>query len=492
MKDRIFVIDGSSYLYRAFHAMPPLTTSSGKPTGAVKGVTNMLMNLKKDSEGSPIIVVFDAKGKTFRNNIYSEYKANRPPMPDELRDQLIPVKSICRAIGFPLIEVEGVEADDVIATISQMAKDAKYKCVISSLDKDLMQLVEDPHTTIMDTMKHKIFNEESVFEKFGVKPNQIRDMLALVGDATDNIPGVPKVGQKTAAKWLNEYGDIQSIKDNADSITGVVGENLRNALDDIDRNIELVSLKTDVDLNQKFEDLLVFNPNDEELDKIFSDLEFKSVDKSKQKEDLKKDSNYETVLNEKSLKNWITKIDKSKAFAIDTETDSVDTVSANLIGISLSVAESEACYIPIAHSYEDCPKQLSMEYVVEKLGPIIEKNQDKAIGQNLKFDIPILARHGIRITRFLADTMLMSYVLNSTATRHGMDRLADYYLNYTTTKYTDVTGTASKQISFSEVKLDVASDYAAEDADITLRLYNVLAPMLKEKPNQEKLLHDIE
>ena len=492
MKDRIFVIDGSSYLYRAFHAMPPLSTSSGKPTGAVKGVTNMLMNLKKDSEGSPIIVVFDAKGKTFRSDIYSEYKANRPPMPDELRDQLIPVKSICRAIGFPLIEIEGVEADDVIATISQMAKDAKYKCVISSLDKDLMQLVEDPHTTVMDTMKHKIFNEESVFEKFGVKPNQIRDMLALVGDASDNIPGVPKVGQKTAAKWLNEYGDIQSIKDNADSITGVVGENLRNALDDIDRNIELVSLKTNVDLNQKFEDLLVFNPNDEELDKIFSDLEFKSVNKGKQKEDTKKDSNYETVLDEKSLKDWITKINKSKAFAIDTETDSVDTVSANLIGISLSISENEACYIPIAHSYEDCPKQLSMDYVVDNLGPIIEKNQDKAIGQNLKFDIPILARHGIKITKFLADTMLMSYVLNSTATRHGMDRLADYYLNYTTTKYTDVTGTASKQISFSEVKLDVASDYAAEDADITLRLYNVLAPMLKEKPNQEKLLHDIE
>ena len=492
MKNRIFVIDGSSYLYRAFHAMPPLSTSSGKPTGAVKGVTNMLMNLKKDSEGSPIIVVFDAKGKTFRSDIYSEYKANRPPMPDELRDQLIPVKSICRAIGFPLIEIEGVEADDVIATISQMAKDAKYKCVISSLDKDLMQLVEDPHTTVMDTMKHKIFNEESVFEKFGVKPNQIRDMLALVGDASDNIPGVPKVGQKTAAKWLNEYGDIQSIKDNADSITGVVGENLRNALDDIDRNIELVSLKTNVDLNQKFEDLLVFNPNDEELDKIFSDLEFKSVNKGKQKEDTKKDSNYETVLDEKSLKDWITKINKSKAFAIDTETDSVDTVSANLIGISLSISENEACYIPIAHSYEDCPKQLSMDYVVDNLGPIIEKNQDKAIGQNLKFDIPILARHGIKITKFLADTMLMSYVLNSTATRHGMDRLADYYLNYTTTKYTDVTGTASKQISFSEVKLDVASDYAAEDADITLRLYNVLAPMLKEKPNQEKLLHDIE
>jgi|TARA_B100001540_G_scaffold48729_1_gene43781 DNA polymerase-1 len=492
MKNRIFVIDGSSYLYRAYHAMPPLSTSSGQPTGAVKGVTNMLMNLKKDSEGSPIIVVFDAKGKTFRSDIYSEYKANRPPMPDDLRDQLAPVKSICRAIGFPLIEIEGVEADDVIATISKMAKKAKYKCVISSLDKDLMQLVEDPHISMMDTMKHKIFNEESVFEKFGVKPNQIRDLLALVGDASDNIPGVPKVGQKTAAKWLNQYGDLNSIKENAESIKGVVGENLRNALDDLDRNLELVSLKNDVEINQTFESLLVPNPNEEELNKIFAELEFKTLDKNKEKEAPKKDSNYEIILDEKGLKNWIAKINKSKAFAIDTETDSVETVSANLIGISLSVTENEGCYIPIAHSYEGCPKQLSMDFVVKNLGPAIEKNQDKAVGQNLKFDIPILARHGIKITKFLADTMLMSYVLNSTATRHGMDRLADYYLNYTTTKYTDVTGTASKQISFSEVKLDVASDYAAEDADITLRLYNALAPMLKEKPVQEKLLKEIE
>ncbi len=492
MKDRIFVIDGSSYLYRAYHAMPPLSTSSGQPTGAVKGVTNMLMNLKKDSEGSPIIVVFDAKGKTFRSDIYSEYKANRPPMPDELRDQLAPVKSICRAIGFPLVEIEGVEADDVIATISKMAKEAKYKCVISSLDKDLMQLVEDPHITMMDTMKHKIFNEESVFEKFGVKPNQIRDLLALVGDTSDNIPGVPKVGQKTAAKWLNEYGDLIGIKENAESIKGVVGENLRNALDDLDRNLELVSLKHDVDINQTFESLLVPSPNEDELNKIFAELEFKSVDKNKEKEATKKDSKYETILDEKGLKNWISKINKSKAFAIDTETDSVETVSANLIGISLSVTENEGCYIPIAHSYDGCPKQLSMDNVVKNLGPAIEKNQDKVVGQNLKFDIPILARHGIKITKFLADTMLMSYVLNSTATRHGMDRLADYYLNYTTTKYTDVTGTASKQISFSEVKLDVASDYAAEDADITLRLYNVLASMLKEKSVQEKLLKEIE
>jgi len=491
MKNRIFVIDGSSYLYRAYHAMPPLSTSSGQPTGAVKGVTNMLMNLKKESDESPIVVVFDAKGKTFRNEIYQEYKANRPPMPDDLREQLKPVKDICKAIGFPLIEIEGVEADDVIATIARMAKDAKFKCVVSTLDKDLMQLVEDPDTTLMNTMKNEIFDEAKVFEKFGVKPNQIRDMLALVGDTSDNIPGVPKVGQKTAAKWLIEYGNLDGIKENAEAIKGVVGDNLRNSLNELDRNVELVSLKEDVDLELSFESLLKFNPNDEELDKLFAELEFSAANKNKQ-EVPKKDAKYETILTESDLKNWISKINKSKVFAIDTETDSVHIVSANLIGISLAVNENEGCYIPIGHSYDDCPQQLSMDYVINTLGPVIEDNQEKAVGQNLKFDIPILARHGIVITKFLADTMLMSYVLNSTATRHGMDRLADFYLNYTTTKYTDVTGTASKQIPFSEVKLDIATDYAAEDADITLRLFNVLQPMIKEKPIQEKLLYDLE
>ena len=491
MKNRIFVIDGSSYLYRAYHAMPPLSTSSGQPTGAVKGVTNMLMNLKKESDESPIVVVFDAKGKTFRNEIYQEYKANRPPMPDDLREQLKPVKDICKAIGFPLIEIEGVEADDVIATIARMAKDAKFKCVVSTLDKDLMQLVEDPDTTLMNTMKNEVFDEAKVFEKFGVKPNQIRDMLALVGDTSDNIPGVPKVGQKTAAKWLIEYGNLDGIKENAEAIKGVVGDNLRNSLNELDRNVELVSLKEDVDLELSFESLLKFNPNDEELDKLFTELEFSAANKNKQ-EVPKKDAKYETILTESDLKNWISKINKSKVFAIDTETDSVHIVSANLIGISLAVSENEGCYIPIGHSYDDCPQQLSMDYVINTLGPVIEDNQEKAVGQNLKFDIPILARHGIVITKFLADTMLMSYVLNSTATRHGMDRLADFYLNYTTTKYTDVTGTASKQIPFSEVKLDIATDYAAEDADITLRLFNVLQPMIKEKPIQEKLLYDLE
>ena len=492
MKDRIFVIDGSSYLYRAFHAMPPLSTSTGIPTGAIKGVTNMLMTLKKDSEGSPIIVVFDAKGKTFRNDIFSSYKANRPPMPDDLRSQIEPVKLICKAIGFPLLIIDGVEADDVIATVAEKAKNRNLKCVISSLDKDLMQLVEDPKVSMMNTMTHQIFDEKKVLDKFGVKPTQIRDLLALTGDSSDNIPGIPKVGQKTAAKWLNEFENIKNIKSNADSIKGVVGDNLRGFITDLDRNIELVSLKRDVDLKVKFEDLLITNPNEDELERIFKELEFTNPNSGKEAHATNKDNKYETVLTEKELNNWILKIKECNSFAIDTETDSVQTVSANLLGISLSVSENEGCYIPLGHQYDDCPKQLEMDYVIKSLGSVIEDNQEKAIGQNLKFDIPILARHGIKITKFLADTMLMSYVLNSTATRHGMDRLADFYLNYKTTKYTDVTGTASKQISFAEVKLDVATDYAAEDADITLRLYKVLNKLLKEKPTQQKLLNNLE
>ena len=509
MKDRIFIIDGSSYLYRAYHAMPPLTSSSGQPTGAIKGVTNMLMTLKKDSEGSPIIVVFDAKGKTFRNDVYKDYKANRPPMPDDLREQLKPLKEIVKAIGFPLIEIEGVEADDVIATLVKKAKENNFKAVISSLDKDLMQLVEDPISTMMNTMTHQIFDEAKVFEKFGVKPNQIRDMLALTGDASDNIPGVPKVGQKTAAKWLNEFGDLSTIKSNADGIKGVVGENLRNSLDDLDRNVELVSLKHDVELDVTFDSLLDLNTNQEKLDDLFNELEFKTPRKAAIKKKINNEdknvndqeplidketisSDYEALFKRDDLKKWAKKLDACKVFAIDTETDSLDTVSANLVGVSLAVEEGAGCYIPIGHKYDGCPSQLGLEEVVEIIGAAIEKNKHKAVGQNLKFDIPILSRHGIDLDNFFADTMLMSYVLNSTATRHGMDKLAEFYLNYSTVKYKDITGTASKQINFSAVEVEIASNYAAEDADVTLRLFNKLDKLLKDKPTQIKLLQEIE
>ena len=502
MKNRIFIIDGSSYLYRAYHAMPPLTSPAGHPTGAIKGVTNMLTTLKKDSEGSPIIVVFDAKGKTFRSDVYSDYKANRPPMPDDLREQLAPLKEICKAIGFPLIEIGGVEADDVIATLVRIAKEKGFKSVISSLDKDLMQLVEDPISTMMNTMTHQIFDEQKVFDKFGVKPNQIRDMLALVGDTSDNIPGVPKVGIKTAAKWLNEFGDIGKIIENAESIKGKVGENLRSSLGDLDRNIELVSLKNDVDIGVPFNNLLEQKADNDRLLQLFEEFGFKAPvvtspiakrdSSSEEEHKVPENLNYKTVFNEQDLTSWAKDIDKCSHFAIDTETDSLDTITANLVGISLSTKEGAGCYIPIGHKYDGCPKQLKLDQVQKIIGKTVEKNAHKAIGQNLKFDIPILSRHGIKLDQFLADTMLMSYVLNSTATRHGMDKLAEYYLNYQTTKYSDVAGTASKEISFSEVNIDIASNYAAEDADITLRLYNKLQQLLEDKPSQIELLKNIE
>ena len=502
MKNRIFIIDGSSYLYRAYHAMPPLTSPAGHPTGAIKGVTNMLTTLKKDSEGSPIIVVFDAKGKTFRSDVYSDYKANRPPMPDDLREQLAPLKEICQAIGFPLIEIGGVEADDVIATLVRIAKEKGFKSVISSLDKDLMQLVEDPISTMMNTMTHQIFDEQKVFDKFGVKPNQIRDMLALVGDTSDNIPGVPKVGIKTAAKWLNEFGDIGKIIENADSIKGKVGENLRSSLGDLDRNIELVSLKNDVDIGVPFNNLLEQKADNDRLLQLFEEFGFKAPvvtspiakrdSSSEEEHKVPENLNYKTVFNEQDLTSWAKDIDKCSHFAIDTETDSLDTITANLVGISLSTEEGIGCYIPIGHKYDGCPKQLKLAQVQKIIGKTIEKNAHKAIGQNLKFDIPILSRHGIKLDKFLADTMLMSYVLNSTATRHGMDKLAEFYLNYQTTKYSDVAGTASKEISFSAVNIDIASNYAAEDADITLRLYNKLQQLLEDKPSQIELLKNIE
>ena len=496
MKNRIFIIDGSSYLYRAYHAMPPLSTSTGKPTGAVKGVTNMLMNLKKESEGSPIIVVFDAKGKNFRHTVYEEYKSNRPPMPDDLREQLKPVKDICKAIGFPLLEVEGVEADDVIATLVAMARKKDFYSVVSSLDKDLMQLVEDPFTTLMNTMTHKTFDETKVFEKFGVKPSQIRDMLALVGDTSDNIPGVPKVGQKTAAKWLNEYEDLDTIKANAESFPGVVGNNLREFLPNLDRNVELVSLKRDLDLKTNFESLLVLNNDDEALEKLYEEFEFKPLKNSPVKKTAEEvavvNSKYETIDKLEDLEKWAKQLDKCAAFAIDTETSSLDTITADLLGISLSIEEGKGCYVPIGHDYDGAPKQLSLDKIVSILGKSIEKNQKKAVGQNLKFDIPILDRHGIKLSAFLADTMLMSYVLNSTGTRHSMDRMAEHYLQLSTIKYTDVTGTASKQINFSKVDIATATNYAAEDADITLRLYKHLEDLLKGQNSQLNLLEAIE
>jgi len=495
---KIFLIDGSSYLYRAYHAMPPLTTSTGLPTGAVKGVTNMLRNLRTENPDSHYLSVFDAKGKNFRHDIYKDYKANRPPMPDDLREQLSPLKEICNAMGMPVIEIPKVEADDVIATLAMMGSQQGMPIVISSLDKDLMQLVEDPLITMMNTMNNQIYDVAGVQKKFGVHPNQIIDYLALVGDASDNVPGVPKVGPKTAVKWLDEFKNLQGIIDNADSLTGVVGQNFRDSIPNLGRNIELVTLKKDVDLKVSLENLLEAKENQDELNKLFASLEFKTWIKSSpgssssNSKAPKSKKEYQTVFTENELKAWAKKIDKCKAYAIDTETSSLDTMTANLIGISLACDEGEGCYIPIKHFYDEAPKQLSLNLIQKILGTTITKNQKKLVGQNLKFDLPILNRHGIKVDEFLADTMLMSYVLNSTGTRHGLDKMAVYYLNYEPMKYEEVAGSASKQINFAQVKIPAATFYAVEDADITLRLFNHLNGLLEDQPKLKNLLKSIE
>ncbi|MDC0512464.1 DNA polymerase I [Gammaproteobacteria bacterium] len=495
---KIFLIDGSSYLYRAFHAMPPLTTSSGLPTGAVKGVTNMLRNLRKENPDSYYLSIFDAKGKNFRHDIYKDYKANRPPMPEDLREQLSPLKEICNAMGMPVIEIPKVEADDVIATLAVMGSELGMPMVISSLDKDLMQLVEDPLVKMMNTMNNQIYDVAGVEKKFGVHPNQIIDYLAIVGDTSDNIPGVPKVGPKTAVKWLGEFKTLQGIIDNADSLTGVVGQNFRDSIPDLSRNVELVTLKKDVDLKVSLENLLEAKENQDELNKLFTSLEFKTWVKSSPASSsdipatpkLKKE--YQVVLTENDLKAWAKKIDNCSVFAVDTETSSLDTMTADLIGISLACNEGEGCYIPIKHSYDGMPKQIPLNLIQKILGTAITKNQKKLVGQNLKFDLPMLNRHGIKVDEFLGDTMLMSYVLNSTGTRHGLDRLAVYYLNYEPMKYEEVAGSASKQINFAQVEIPAATFYAAEDADITLRLFNHLNKMLEDQPKLINLLTSIE
>jgi DNA polymerase-1 len=370
--------------------------------------------------------------------------------------------------------------------------------VISSLDKDLMQLVEDPLVKMMNTMNNQIYDVAGVEEKFGVHPNQIIDYLAIVGDTSDNIPGVSKVGPKTAVKWLGEFKTLQGIIDNADSLTGVVGQNFRDSIPDLDRNIELVTLKKDVDLKVSLEDLLMAEENQEELNKLFASLEFKTWIKSSPSsgsevpEAPKSKNEYQAVLTENDLKAWAKKIDKCSVFAIDTETSSLDTMTADLIGISLACNEGEGCYIPIKHSYEEMPKQIPLTQIQKILGSAITKNQKKLVGQNLKFDLPMLNRHGIEVEEFLGDTMLMSYVLNSTGTRHGLDRMALYYLNYEPMKYEEVVGSASKQINFAQVDIPDATFYAAEDADVTLRLFNLLNGMLKDQPKLINLLQSIE
>ena len=492
-KDPIILVDGSSYLYRAYHALPPLTSSKNQPTGAIKGVISMIKKILIDHPDSPLAVVFDAKGKTFRNDMYPDYKANRPPMPEDLVQQIEPIHRIISLMGIKLIMVSGVEADDVIGTLAEQARQKRLDTVISTGDKDMTQLVCE-NVSVVNTMSGELLDEDGVIKKFGVGPELITDYLALIGDKSDNVPGVEKVGPKTAVKWLNEYKSVKGIKENAESIGGKVGENLRSSLDMLDLAHELVTIKTDVELDIGIEDLSVEEPKMEELTELYKELEFNSwLQEPPQKKNTKTEinSSYICISSQEILQKVLKQAIKSKVVAIDTETTGLDYMDADLVGISLSFKPGEAYYIPLLHQDESVT-QLDIDLVIEELKPLLEGTENKIIGQNIKFDRNVLAKYGVNVNSIKNDTMMMSYVLDASATRHNLDALSSYYLNHKTSTFEDVAGKGAKQVTFDQVPIDTATHYAAEDADITLRLYEELNPMLEKEKSLKKLNDEIE
>ena len=490
----LILIDGSSYLYRAYHALPPLMSSKNQPTGAIRGVISMINKILLDHPNSPLGVIFDAKGKTFRHEMYKDYKANRPPMPEDLVVQIEPINQIIEALGIKLLSIKGVEADDVIGTLAKEASEAGLDTVISTGDKDMTQLV-NKHIKVVNTMSNELLDEKGVENKFGVKPELIIDYLALVGDTSDNVPGVEKVGPKTAVKWLTEYGSLDEIIKNAEKISGKVGENLRNGLSQLHISKELVTIKKDVSLEVGVKDLMVGKRNKKLLEELYTELEFKAwlekeeVPQKEVREELTRKSKYELITKIKQLENWITKIKKNPLLALDTETTGLDYMDAKLVGISLSVKSGEAAYIPLGHQQEE---QLSVDVVLKKLKPVLESEKIKLVGQNIKFDRNILTRYGVNLDSFENDTMLMSYVLNSTATRHNLDALAQYYLKYKTTTFEEVAGKGVKQVTFDLVPMDQAVHYASEDADITFQLHEEFKSRLAKEPVLNTLLEEVE
>ena len=480
----LILIDGTSYIYRAFHALPPLTTKEGKPTGATRGFASMIRKLISTYPGVPMVMVFDAKGPNFRNDYYEPYKKNRPPMPNELRVQIDDIKKLSELFCFSIEEVVGVEADDVIATLAEkFGKDKKI--LISSPDKDLTQLVTN-NIIQHNSMSNEFFNEEYVLEKFGVSPNQISELLALVGDKADNIPGITKVGNKTAAKWLNQHGSLDNLLKHADEITGVVGENLRNEKDFLKRNLFLVSLKKDLSFDLQIDEIKVPEQSNKGLQDFFKELEFNAFVTEEQAE--KKVVEYRTLKSIDDLSMIENLIHESNCFAFDTETTSIDSLEAELVGVSFSFEANSGYYLPIAHQEKTA---ISRDEALRWLKQIIEASQDKVIGQNLKYDLQVLRNHQINIKKFYADTMLMSYSINSTASRHNLDALAEYYLNIKTIKFEDVMGKGKNKLkNFSEVPIKEATNYAAEDADITLQLYRTFETKIDDKTT--KMLQEIE
>ncbi len=496
LQKHLVLVDGSSYLYRAFHAMPSLSNSKGMPTGAAYGIMNMLRRLLADYDPSHLAVVFDAKGKTFRDDLYSEYKANRPPMPDEMRQQLDAIRSLVKALGMPLLEVPGVEADDVIGTLAKQGKDSGFDVTISTGDKDMAQLV-NRSVTMVNTMDNSRLDPKGVEGKFGVSPEQMVDYLTLVGDAVDNVPGVPKVGPKTAVKWLKEYGSLDAVIAHADDIGGKVGENLRGCLDRLPLSRQLVTIKCDVNLDVGPDDLERTTPDKSRLRDLYADLEFKTwlaeiLAGDELGAEEKPEVNYEIVLEKKQLAAWIKRLGEAENFAFDTETTSLDYMRADLVGVSFAIDPGEAAYVPCGHDYDGAPKQISREYLLAALKSLLEDPRHVKIGQNLKYDMSVLARSGINLEGVGFDTMLESYVLDSTATRHDMDSLALKYLSHRTIHFEDVAGKGAKQLTFNQVPLDKAGPYAAEDADVTLRLHQTLWPRLQDEASLARLFEEIE
>jgi len=489
MSKKLILVDGSSYLYRAFHALPPFTTSDGRPTGAVYGVLNMLRKLIREEAGSHIAVVFDAPGPTFRDDLFERYKANRAPMPDDMRPQIEPLLDAIQALGLPLLREQGVEADDVIGTLAQQACGQGYEVVIVTGDKDMAQLVNG-HVSLLDTMKDRRMDSAGVEEKFGVPPERIIDLLALMGDTSDNIPGVHGVGPKTAAKWLQQYGSLDELLAHADEIKGKAGERLRDSFDAISLSRQLATIKCDVNLAVEPEALVQGEPDTDTLRKLYADLEFKSwLAELGEEEKPAPERNYEIVTTQAQLDKWIKRLGQSELFAFDTETTSLDYLAARIVGISFATAGGEATYVPLAHTGS---QPFDRDAVLEQLRPLLEDAGRGKLGHHLKYDAHVLANHGIELAGIRHDTLLESYVLDPTAGRHDMDSLAARALNEKTISYDEVTGTGRKRIGFEDVPVDVAGQYAAEDADITWRLHENLWPRLQALPRACEVYESIE
>ena len=509
----LVLVDGSSYLYRAFHALPPLTNSRGEPTGAVLGVLNMLAKLVKELDPAMIGVVFDAPGKTFRDDLFAEYKAHRPPMPDDLRAQVQPLIEAVQAMGLPLLRVEGVEADDVIGTLARRAARDGLSVVISTGDKDMAQLVDD-RVSLVNTMTGSSLDRAGVKIKFDVYPEQIIDYLALVGDASDNIPGVPKVGPKTAAKWLNQYTTVDNLLAHQDEIEGKVGESLREHTSDLALSRQLATIDCELDLALQPNDLKRGEMDVDRLRDLYTRLELRSLLKQLPGGETTPppslnsieaapppvpgadaaalERNYDLVLTEAQFKHWLEQMETADLIAFDTETTSLDYMQAEIVGVSFCVEPGHAAYVPLAHTYPGAPEQLGREHVLGRLKPLLEDASRAKLGHHLKYDAHVLRNHGIEMRGMKFDSMLESYVLNSTATRHDLDSTARLYLGVETIHYEDVAGKGAKQLPFDQVPVERAGEYSAEDSDVSLRLHRALWPQLEKLPRLRQLYEEIE